>query len=120
MQKLLFAAIEFQSVEAVGSLMMAGADRMAQDEYGRTADMIAKQVDNGDGRILSILRSNRSFMYHAVPVKPAVKSVVSEVNGVDEVDEVDEVDDEEAVQTLTYRPAFPRPAGLDEDKLCAA
>ncbi|TVY36954.1 Ankyrin [Lachnellula subtilissima] len=114
MQKLLFAAIEFQSVEAVYHLMMAGADRMAQDEYGRTADIVAKRVDNGDGRILSILRSNRSFMYHAVPVKTAVKSTVLEV------DEVDEVDDEEAVQTMTYRAAFPRPAGLDEDKLCAA
>lgn len=111
MQKLLFAAIEFQSVKAVHNLMMAGADRMAQDEYGRTADIVAKRVDGGDGRILSILRSNRSFMYHAVPAQ-MVKSAVSEV------DEVDDVGDEEVGQELTYRPAFPRPAGLDEDKLC--
>ncbi|TVY44584.1 Ankyrin [Lachnellula occidentalis] len=108
MQKLLFAAIEFQSVIAVHNLMMAGADRMAQDEYGRTADIVAKRVDDGDGRILSILRSNRSFMYHAVPMKMAVKSTVSEVG---------EVDDEDTAQGMVYRPAFPRPAGLDEDKL---
>ena len=110
MQKLLFAAIEFQSVRAVHNLMVAGADRMAQDEYGRTADIVAKRVDDGDGKILSILRSNRSFMYHAVPAKMTIKSGVSEV---------DEVSDEEPAQEMAYRPAFPRPAGLDEDKLCA-
>jgi ankyrin repeat protein len=105
MQKLLFAAIDFQSVKAVQNLMMAGADRMAQDAYGRTADIRAKQVDDGDGKILSILRSNRSFMYHAVPAKKTVTSAVSEV---------DEVSDEEPAQEMVYRPSFPRPAGLHE------
>ena len=108
MQKLLFAAIDFHSIEAMQNLMMAGADRMAQDEYGRTADMRAKQVDGGDGMLLKILRSNRSFMYHAAPAEKTVTSTVSKVDG------LDEVSDDDSAQELVYRPAFPRPVGLDE------
>jgi hypothetical protein len=108
MQKLLFAAIELQSVKAVQNLMVAGADRMAQDEYGRTADILARRIDDGEGTILRILQSHRSFMYHPVKAEKTITSSVIEVS------------DEEPAKEMAYRPAFPRPAGLDERELCAA
>jgi len=107
MQKLLFAAIELQSVKAVQNLMMAGADRMAQDEYGRTADILARQIDDGEGTILRVLQSHRSFMYHPVKADKTLTTSVMEVL------------DEEPEPELAYRPAFPRPAGLDEREPCA-
>ena len=61
LNKMLLEAVERQNVKAVEKLILAGADRMAQDEYGRTADMLARQSD--DGELLSILQSAKSFLY---------------------------------------------------------
>ncbi|KAG9233081.1 ankyrin repeat-containing domain protein [Amylocarpus encephaloides] len=58
---LLFAAIDLDSPVAVGRLIQAGADRMAQDDRGRTADMLALQ--RGNKKLLSVLRDNRSFVF---------------------------------------------------------
>ncbi|KAG9236434.1 ankyrin repeat-containing domain protein [Amylocarpus encephaloides] len=64
-QELLFAAIQHESAKAVKNLMDLKADRLAQDEYGRTPDMFAKLIGNGE--ILRVLQPYRSFMWEAVP-----------------------------------------------------
>jgi ankyrin repeat protein len=60
---LLFAAIDLGNAIAVRRLMQAGADRMALDERGRTADELAKE--RGNLTVLSTLRTRGSFIYHA-------------------------------------------------------
>jgi ankyrin repeat protein len=61
LNKMLLEAVVRQNVDAAEKLILAGADRMAQDEYGRTADMLARQAD--DGKLLRILQSAKSFLY---------------------------------------------------------
>jgi ankyrin repeat protein len=63
LQKLLFAAIQHPSSRAVQNLIKAGADVLAQDEYGRTALKIAKT--SPDKNILNMVQSMNSF-YHQV------------------------------------------------------
>ncbi|RDL33311.1 uncharacterized protein BP5553_08750 [Venustampulla echinocandica] len=76
-QIMLFAAIELQNIGAVENLMKAGADRIAQDEYGRTADMLAKRIGNGE--ILRVLQPYRSFMFK-IKVKEQKQTVLDTVS----------------------------------------
>ncbi|KAH8678578.1 ankyrin repeat-containing domain protein [Tricladium varicosporioides] len=59
--ELLFAAIEFQNIKAVKSLIESGADRMAQMENGKTVDMMANHASNRE--LSEIIRSTRSFRF---------------------------------------------------------
>lgn len=61
LDELLFAALTAQKATAVGRLMAAGANRMAQDEEGRTPEMVAKK----DTRLVGILKSTKSYMWKA-------------------------------------------------------
>ena len=75
--KLLLASIGLRNLKAMEKLLRARADRLAQDDYGRTTDLIARQVE-----ILKILQGARSFVY---PVSKAKTSVeVTEVEVFDE------------------------------------
>lgn len=61
LDELLFAALAAQKATAVGRLMAAGANRMAQDDEGRTPEMVAKK----DTRLVGILKSTKSYMWKA-------------------------------------------------------
>jgi ankyrin repeat protein len=97
--KLLLAAIGFRNIKAMEKLLRARADRLAQDDYGRTTDLIARQV--GGDELLKILQGARSFVY---PISKAKTSV--------EVTEV-EVFDEEHMKQIRIIP-FRSPA-LDRE-----
>lgn len=101
--KLLLEAIARRDIKAMEKLLLASADRLAQDDYGRTADLIAKQV--GGVELLKILQGARSFVYHPSKVKTSVQ--------------VTEVFDEEGLMQTTIIP-FRSPA-LDREEpiLCS-
>ena len=79
---------------------------MAQDEYGRTTDLIARQV--GGVELLKILQGSRSFVYRAPKMETLKTSTVVEVA------EVDLFDDKESLRQISFTP-FRSPA-LDREQ----
>ncbi|EPE24221.1 Ankyrin repeat-containing protein [Glarea lozoyensis ATCC 20868] len=65
LQKILFAAIDFQSVIAVQKLFEAGADVLAQDENGLTPKK--KAIQTGNDEILHLISTSRSLYIKEVP-----------------------------------------------------
>jgi hypothetical protein len=64
--RLLLESIGRRDIKAMEKLLLATADRMAHDDYGKTADLIAWQVSGVE--LLIILQGARSFV-HACLVK---------------------------------------------------
>ncbi|KAE9370539.1 ankyrin [Stipitochalara longipes BDJ] len=75
--KLLLAAVANRNIKAMEQLLLARADRLAQDDYGRTTDLIARQV--GGMELLKILQGARSFVYKSSKVKASVEVTEVEV-----------------------------------------
>jgi ankyrin repeat protein len=80
--KLLLAAIGLRNTKAMEKLLRAKADRLAQDDYGRTTDLIAREVGSVD--LLKILQGTRSFVF------PTPKTDVKTSIGVVEMEVFDE------------------------------
>jgi hypothetical protein len=59
--RLLLESIGRQDIKAMEKLLPVSADRMAHDDYGRTVDLIARQV--GGVELLMILQGARSFVH---------------------------------------------------------
>jgi len=78
--KLLLAAVANRNTKAMEHLLLARADRLAQDDFGRTTDLIARQV--GGVELLRILQGARSFVYKSSKAKTSVQ--VTEVEMPDE------------------------------------
>ncbi|KAG4433290.1 hypothetical protein IFR05_011235 [Cadophora sp. M221] len=90
LEELLFAALKLESETAVRYLIEAGADRMAMDHDGRTADMIAEQ--SKDKRLIKIMKAARSTRIKSSTKTMSIKYVVSELRDpIEEVDEGDEI-----------------------------
>ncbi|KAH7327406.1 ankyrin repeat-containing domain protein [Rhexocercosporidium sp. MPI-PUGE-AT-0058] len=90
LEELLFAALKLENETAVRYLIAAGADRMAMDNDGRTADMIAEQ--SKDKRLVKIMKEARSTRIKAPTKNMSTKFVVSELrDAIEEVDEILEV-----------------------------
>ncbi|KAH6692883.1 ankyrin repeat-containing domain protein [Leptodontidium sp. MPI-SDFR-AT-0119] len=87
LEELLFAALKLESEPAVSYLIAAGADRMAMDYDGRTADMIAEQ--SKDKELIKIMKAARSTRIKAPTKSMSTKYVVSELRDV--IEEVDEI-----------------------------
>jgi ankyrin repeat protein len=77
LQKMLFVAIEFESVEAVRRLLEAGADVIGQDEYGVTPKEFAKNIGNDE--ISHLLLTSKSAYFKEVPSRKATGMEVSTV-----------------------------------------
>lgn len=101
--KLLLAAIGLRNTKAMEKLLTAKADRLAQDEYGRTTDLIARQV--GGTELLKILQGTRSFVFPTRKVDTKTSIGVAEV----------EVFDEEDARQTSFTP-FRSPALDREDE----
>ncbi|KAH6675779.1 ankyrin repeat-containing domain protein [Halenospora varia] len=95
LQELLFAAIEFQNIKAVANLITAGADRMALDEEGRTADMLAEKAR--DVELLNILKLTKSFRWKAPTGEQKTGVIVSELEEIFEEEEQEVEEDLEGV-----------------------
>jgi hypothetical protein len=65
LQKILFAAIDFQSVTAVQRLFEAGADVLAQDENGVT--LKKRAIQTGNEEILHLIATSKSLYIKEVP-----------------------------------------------------
>jgi hypothetical protein len=75
--KLLLAAVADRNIKAMEQLLLGRADRLVQDDYGRTTDLIARQI-GGEG-LLKILQGARSFVYKGSKVKTSVEVTEVEV-----------------------------------------
>jgi ankyrin repeat protein len=73
LSKMIFQAAELKNDNAVKRLLVAGADRMVPDEYGRTIDMLIKRT--GNMKLLKIVQSFPSFRYPATKEKQGIVTV---------------------------------------------
>ena len=95
-KELLFAAIRYQNVKAVESLLNNGADVLSRNSEGVTAIQLAKE--SGDGDMMKILRSHPSFLYRVRKAttdekKVAIPSKIEEVKEGDDLN-AEKTDDE--------------------------
>ncbi len=112
LQKMLFKSIELQSVQAVKALVSAGADATAPDEFGRTANQLARL--SGDSRLMRMVQSIKSFISEMkrAPTTKACTDI-----------SVVEVFDDAAASQVHFRPfqsrPFSAPIDLEESAICA-
>jgi ankyrin repeat protein len=76
LQKILFAAIEFESIDAVRKLLDAGADVLGQDEYGVTPKELARQTGNQE--VIQLILTSRSAYFRDGSSRTATRTHVTE------------------------------------------
>ena len=89
-KELLFAAIRYENVNAVRTLLKNGADVLSRNSEGETAIRLAKESGNGD--LIKILGSHPSFLYRVR--KASTDEKVSLSRKTEEVTEGDKINDE--------------------------